>query len=625
MLEVICHNRGHFAWLFRAPRWATVLAVVFCLTGSITVQANPVLVPVNPPDIATPKASIPEVDQDLALPKILAPADITIYRRIFALQETGKWREADRLIKRLDDDLLLGHVLYQRYMHPRKYRSRYLELRGWLAKYADHPGAVRVHKLAKRRRPKNYRAPPAPIGPRTARGYADFIPDANYRSPRKRSAAQRRRVRQIASKIRRNVRREILTQSEKYLAQRDVIRSLDVVERDTLLGQVASRWFYRGNAARALALAGPAADRSRAHISNTDWIAGLSAWRLQKIDLAARHFEALAYSTTADAWNRTAGAFWAARAHLVGRRPDRVNPLLQLAAEHPRTFYGLIAARQLGVDLDLHWASPPLTSAGMTLLDAIPGARRAIALAQVGRVHQAERELRRCYLASDHLSGPSLLALAHKLDLPATQLRMAHGVRGSDDRPYDQALFPMPPWQPEKGFAVDRALLFAFMRQESGFNARAKSPVGARGLMQLMPRTASFVAGDRSLRRRNRSKLYDPEFNLDLGQQYLTHLLGHNLIKGDLFRLAVAYNAGPGNLRKWLRKAKFEDDPLLFVESIPWRESRLFVERVLTNFWIYRERLREDSPSLDAVASGHWPIYFNLDNATEAVVRNARN
>ena len=81
------------------------------------------------------------------------------------------------------------------------------------------------------------------------------------------------------------------------------------------------------------------------------------------------------------------------------------------------------------------------------------------------------------------------------------------------------------------------------------------------------------------------------------------------------FHDATIFVRGPG----------FEDDPLLFVESIPWRESRLFVERVLTNFWIYRERLREDSPSLDAAATGHWPIYFNLDKANEAVARNAGN
>ena len=105
----------------------------------------------------------------------------------------------------------------------------------------------------------------------------------------------------------------------------------------------------------------------------------------------------------------------------------------------------------------------------------------------------------------------------------------------------------------------------------------------------------------------------------------MSYLLIDQSVKGDLFRLAVAYNAGPGNLRKWLRKAKFAGDPLLFVESIPWRESRLFVERVLTNFWIYRERLRQDTPSLDAVAIGHWPIFKKLDGETKSVTRNDEN
>ncbi len=612
------NHRGR--WLLR---WGLVLgsALGICLAGLSVTRANQLLTPVN----VLGGDSTPAAGDDIGLPKILSPNDIGLYRRIFTLQKTGKWTAADRLIRRLDNDMLLGHVLFQRYMHPNKYRSKFRELKDWLALYADHPGAKRVYNLAMRRRPKNHRAPKTPVGPRTARGYADLTLDADYRSPRKRGKAKRRLVRRIKYKIRRNVRHEILTASQNYLARRDVVKLLDTVERDGLLARIAAGWFYRGNARKALALAGPAANRSRAHLSNADWIAGLSAWRLGKVKQAARHFDALAHSGVADDWNRAAGAFWAARAYLIDRQPRRVNPLLRVAAEHPRTFYGLIAARQLGVELDLQWKAPPLTLDGIAQVDNIPGARRAIALAQVGQHHLAEREIRRCYLNGNHLSGPTLLALAHKLELPAMQLRMAHGIRSSDDRPYDRALFPMPPWQPTDGFAVDRALIFAFMRQESGFNARAKSPMGARGLMQLMPRTASFMAGDRTLHRHNKSKLFDPAFNLELGQKYLTHLLGDGRIKGDLFRLAVAYNAGPGNLRKWLRKARFDGDPLLFVESIPWRESRLFVERVLTNFWIYRERLAQDSPSLDAVASGHWPIFFSLDGTTKSVARNARN
>ncbi len=85
-------------------------------------------------------------------------------------------------------------------------------------------------------------------------------------------------------------------------------------------------------------------------------------------------------------------------------------------------------------------------------------------------------------------------------------------------------------------------------------------------------------------------------------------------MKGDLFRLTTAYNGGPGNLNKWQRKMEFNGDPLLFIESLPSRETRLFVERVLTNFWIYRMRLGQRVPSLDDIVAGDWPRYTALDN-----------
>ena len=87
-------------------------------------------------------------------------------------------------------------------------------------------------------------------------------------------------------------------------------------------------------------------------------------------------------------------------------------------------------------------------------------------------------------------------------------------------------------------------------------------------------------------------------------------LLGDARIKGDLFRMLTAWNAGPGNLNKWSRKVQHNNDPLLFIESIPSPETRIFVERVLTNYWIYRMRLRQPTPSLDATASGLWPNYL---------------
>jgi soluble lytic murein transglycosylase-like protein len=86
-------------------------------------------------------------------------------------------------------------------------------------------------------------------------------------------------------------------------------------------------------------------------------------------------------------------------------------------------------------------------------------------------------------------------------------------------------------------------------------------------------------------------------------------LLRDKAVKGDLFKMLAAWNGGPGNLNKWIRNVKYGGDPLLFIESIPSKETRIFIERVLANYWIYESRFGNDSSSLDFVARGKWPGY----------------
>ena len=124
------------------------------------------------------------------------------------------------------------------------------------------------------------------------------------------------------------------------------------------------------------------------------------------------------------------------------------------------------------------------------------------------------------------------------------------------------------------------------IRQESQFSAFAKSGKRAYGLMQILPSTARMVNKNHDFKSNPRI-LYNPQINVETGSLYLQSLLDLKYINGDLLKALISYNAGPGNLSKWMKKTSFNNDSFLLIESIPSRETRIFVERVLTNLVIY--------------------------------------
>ena len=562
------------------------------------------------------------VADTIELPRQLSAQDAKRYAKIFRLQVGGKWRAADREIKQLEDRALLGHVLYQRYMHPTRYRSSYEELHKWLKRYADHPGAERVYKLAVKRHIKGWKRPTRPARP----ALGPFAKDRGRPSESNASASRSRQYvglpRSVRNKLRRYMRQRRPDLADKYLQKKAVRKKLSPARYDLARTKTALGYFHRNKDERAYELAHKSAERSRRLVPLSDWLAGLTAWRLGDFALAAEHFEAYGQSPNNSDWELAAGSYWAARAWLRTGQPNKVYPSLARAAAHPRTFYGILAHRQLADSLALSWRLPPLTQIELDRLVEIPAVRRSIALTEAGQSHLADAELNKLHRRAGPNLRDALLGLVTRINAPATALRMARATRYQVDGPFDMALYPMLADGPVDQFAVDRALVHALIRQESQFKSRAKSRAGARGLMQLMPSTASFIAADRSLRRRNRSTLYAPDVNLMLGQKYVNHLLEDEYVAGNLVLMIVAYNGGPGNLRKWLRRMSFQDDPLLFIEAVPARETRNYVERVLSNFWIYRHRLGQETPSLDAIASGEWPSYIALDGKPGPLASN---
>jgi soluble lytic murein transglycosylase-like protein len=241
------------------------------------------------------------------------------------------------------------------------------------------------------------------------------------------------------------------------------------------------------------------------------------------------------------------------------------------------------------------------------LLTSDGRARRAAALVQIGEVEDAEAELR-LGLAGARTEADRRAWLA---------LAAGAGVSlGDDGGRFDPRAYPAPVLRPEGGFSLDPALVYAVVRQESRFDPRAGSRVGASGLMQLMPATAAEVAGDPRLRF-DTSPLHDPAFNLRLGQTYLAQLLKQGGIEGDLLRALAAYNGGRGAVLSTRRKlGGGTDDVLMHIESLPYAETRNYVERVMANYWIYRRMFGADSATLDAVAGGARIIDPRLDRPT---------
>ncbi len=551
-----------------------------------------------------------------SLPVVLSLADVERYRRIFDLQKDARWPEADRLIADLSDKLLLGHVLAQRYLHA-SYRTRFDEAASWLAIYADHPDARVIHELALRRRPAKAAQPKAPayVVPGNPPGptyVGDTIPSGE---PRPGLSANDQRTAEKAIERLRAALRKGATQAAKVILEDDGIAALlSPLAVDAARTRLAAGYFAEGHDAWALKWANLAM-RSAKQVPEVHWTAGLAAWRLGKYAEAGKHFETLALRSDISPWLISGAAFWAARAHLKDRRPAAVGDWLQKAAAHPRTFYGILASRLLGLPLGVRWAEPGTVRDSIQAIAATPAGRRGLALLQFDQDERAAGEFLGLASSPQEVLRFGVMTIAGQAGLPLLAVRL-DGAFNAAGQGFDGAAYPVPSWSPEGGFRVDRALIYALIHQESRFNPRAKSPAGAAGLMQLMPATASLMARG-NLRR---GDLFDPAVNIELGQRYIETLLADQDVGGDLLRMAVAWNSGPGNLAKWLKTANHSDDPLLFIESITRRETREFAEKLMTNYWIYRDRLGQTTASLDAIAAGQWPAYIKQDEQPETEV-----
>ena len=335
------------------------------------------------------------------------------------------------------------------------------------------------------------------------------------------------------------------------------------------------------------------------------WVSGLASWRLGDYNSASADFQQAArYADQREL--RAGGFYWAARAEQAAGRPASVEPLLKAAATtipSPESFYGLLARETLGMPTKL---SADTLAAYDPPIGQYLNVQRAKELARIGEPGLAEQMLKHQALIGAPSEHHALIQLAKRLDLPAAQLWLAnHGQWGARSDAADR--YPNPRWTPVDGWRVDPALAFGHIVQESAFRRTAVSTAGAVGLMQVLPITAEQMSQTIGVRY-TRSSLTEPQYNLAFGQSFIETMRSSPGTGGQLPRVIASYDAGPLPVARW---ATINDkgDPLLWIESIPFWETRYYVPSVLRNMWVYQGLDGEDTPSLRAMAQHQWPSF----------------
>lgn len=505
-------------------------------------------------------------EDDRRPPSTLSAADRLNYTTAFDALRRGDLEAARNSARQANDHVLLGQVEFERLFHA-DYTATYEELAAWLEEYSDLPVAERAWNLAMRRRPDGAPEPRQPSRMGGGR-YWNRIEAAGGN-----------------------------TEADPMKAARVALNRDDLTGAVTI-GEQIGDW----------------------------WSVALAQYRLGEFAAAKIAFERVLDDPTEDGWVRSGAAFWAARSAGRSGQQDRVQPLLHRAATWPATFYGQIALRQLGEEPVIENLGPMPYAAGNLRpasyqveepigvgadeLDEFirnePRARRTVAFFEVGRRADAREELRTGLRAAVTDRGRQLWAA----------LGRALGPRvtgsGDDVRRIDATRYAQPVIEPDGGFTVERSLVYAIARKETGFNARARSGAGAYGLMQVMPTTAVELTGDRAFVS-DPERLFQPNVNARLGQAYVNRVLALPAINGDLLRAAASYNAGPGPMVDAVRKLGHDADPLLLIETIDVPQAREYVEKVVAAYWIYQRMNGRPLNTLDAVASGATLIPLSLD------------
>ena len=545
-----------------------------------------------------------------AVPALLSQDERAYYRDLFTAIRMKDWARTELLLTQKADGPLHPVARAEYYLAAGSPRTELDTLNQWLATGRDLPQAEQIASLALKRGAGTY-----PVLPQ-AQPIAS-LPSSPKRI-RPRDTGDGTMPAAVAAQIQLKIKTDDPAGAKLLLDGIDA--SLSPAARAEWRTKVGWSFYIENDDASAYAVSQTAAEGAGPWVAEGWWGAGLSAWRLGDFAAAADAF-ARSASGTVNAEAQSAALYWQSRALVRARQPEKASLPLRAAAARDETLYGMLALEQLGVKVPETHGAPDFTATDWQKLRDYGNVRSAVALAQIGEDSLADEVLRQQARIGDPSQYQPLARLARDLGLPSTQLWMAYNVPAGG-APAPAARYPTPKWTPVNGWKVDPALVYAHTLQESVFRAAVTSPAGAKGLMQIMPGTGRDRGAELGMAG-NASDLTKPEVNLAFGQMHLQMLKDSGGTGGLLPKVMAAYNCGLAPVVRWNTEVRDGGDPLLWIESLPYWETRGYVNVVMRNYWMYERQAGGPSESRLALVQGMWPTFPGLSGGQ--AVRVAAN
>lgn len=524
-------------------------------------------------------------------PTVLSKSEQNAYSEIYAAIRAQKWEDASKLLEKMPTGPMTAMARAELYLAPNSPKVDGTQLQALLQSAPYLPQAEQLENMARKRG-------------------ADALPDRPgiRRFSWLGGAPKRDLPDNIASDSLRSELQTFIKNDDPMSAERLLESKAGQLSADALTElryRVAWSYYIENDDMSAKRLAAIARAGGGEWGTQAAWAYGLASWRLKDYSAAFEAFDVVSRHAANDDL-KAAGLFWSARAAMAAKQPQQFQPRMQNAAQLPETFYGLLASESLGMDPIARKAAK-VSKLDWNSLKGQQNAILAVSLTEIGQTKLADETLRHQAKIGDAAQHANLAQLAGSLNLASTQFWMGH-YGPSRDQSSAMARYPMPNWEPTGGWRVPPALVYAHTLQESSFKTDVISSAGARGLMQVRPGTAGDFARARGIGFAA-SELDRPSVNLEYGQSYLEKLRDMPATGGLLPKVIAAYNAGPTPVTRWNTEIRDNGDPLLFIESIPYWETRGYVSIILRNYWIYEMRENKASGSMNGLAQYLWPKF----------------